>query len=188
MSRFSECLRHVLAYEGGYANHPADRGRATMRGVTQATFDAYNAAQGHPLRHVQSITDAEVTAIYHADFWARCACDGLPPPLDLVVFDAAVQHGAARSVRWLQAEVGEAMDGQCGPKTLYAVRQYALRDGLQPLVDACIDRRRAFYAQIVANDPTQRVFARGWARRVNELVDVIEAAPRDAGFRKGELL
>lgn len=177
MSRYADCLRHILAFEGGYTDHPADRGRATNRGITQATFDAYNTSRGLPPRPVRSITEAEVYAIYHEDYWQRCGGDGLPPPLDLVVFDAAVQHGVERAVRWLQGEVGEAMDGLCGPKTLYSVRQYALRDGLPPLVDALIDRRRAFYEQIVAHDPSQRVFQRGWANRVNALIDVIEATP-----------
>lgn len=41
MSRFDQCLKFVLEREGGYVNHPADRGGPTNKGIVQKVYDQY---------------------------------------------------------------------------------------------------------------------------------------------------
>ena len=36
--RFARCLDHILAFEGGYADHPKDPGGATNMGITHKTL------------------------------------------------------------------------------------------------------------------------------------------------------
>lgn len=173
MTRFDECLAHILKYEGGYVDHPADRGQATNKGIAQATFDDWNETRNLPLRPVRNILDVDVWMIYRDRYWMACCCEDLPPPLDLVVFDSAVQHGVGRAVKWLQHIVGVVADGQAGPRTLAAVKTFVEPARLAELIDSYMDARAAFYQQIIANNPSQRAFQRGWANRMNHLEDLI---------------
>ena len=174
-SRFATCLAWLTspAIEGGYVNDPADRGGATNHGVTQATYDRFRDARNLAHRPVREITMIEVADVYRIDYWDVCRCDDLPIPLDLVVFESAVQHGAGRAVKWLQQVIGTVPDGQCGPKTLYAVHDRALKHQLPDVIDGYLDIRAAYYAKIIANDPSQRKFRNGWENRMNALVDEI---------------
>lgn len=91
----------------------------------------------------------------------------MTPPLDLLLFDSAVQHGAGRAARLLQSVVGVFQDGAVGPKTVGAVTEFERRNGVAGLVRAYVARRRWFYADIVRNDPSQKVFEKGWENRLN---------------------
>lgn len=175
MSRFDQYLTWLTGpnIEGGYGNDPIDRGGATNKGITQASYDSWLTARDLPTRPVREITDFEVHSIYRVRYWGACRCEDLPPPLDMVVCDAAVQHGVGRAVKWLQELVAAQVDGICGEKTLYAVKGYVLANGVTELIDTYMDHRAAFYAVIIARDPTQRRFKKGWANRMNALQEFI---------------
>ena len=61
------------------------------------------------------------------------------------------------------------VDGAIGPKTLYAVNDYVMRNRIKVLIDDYMDLRNAFYAGIVTRDPTQARFRKGWSRRMCRL-------------------
>ena len=65
----------------------------------------------------------EVAAIYRAEYWNAIRGDDLPPGLDLVAFDAAVNSGPSRGARWLQTAVSANADGKIGPATIAAAVQ-----------------------------------------------------------------
>jgi lysozyme family protein len=64
-----------------------------------------------------------------------------------------------------------AVDGAIGPKTIAAVN--AADPGA--LFDALNSARAHFLSQVIQNDPSQERFEEGWARRVNDLVTVVNA-------------
>ena len=161
MSRFDACLAFVLKMEGGFVNDPADRGGATNKGITQATYDAYHDKMSTPHQSVKFITDDEVRAIYGKQYWL----EGLLSTLDLVVFDSAVQHGFGRACKWLQRCLGVTEDGSVGDES----RRALLFANQNELVSKYLDIREAFYAKIIANDPSQEKYKRGWANRVDLL-------------------
>lgn len=41
ITEFEPALKAVLVHEGGFSNHPADTGGATMKGVTQRVYDGF---------------------------------------------------------------------------------------------------------------------------------------------------
>jgi hypothetical protein len=55
-------------------------------------------------------------------------CPDLPPRLAFAVFDAAVNNGVGRAVRWLQLAVGAAEDGSYGVQTKAAVERAVRTD------------------------------------------------------------
>lgn len=169
MLDFKRCLLFVLAREGGFVDHPADRGGATNRGITQATYDGWRDRQGLARQSVRLISDTELSAIYKRDYWDKVAGDDLPTPVNLVVFDAAVNSGPGRAVRWLQDACGVSADGVVGPVTLEAAHQFCNVAGAQTLARLIIEKRKQFYEAIIARDASQRVFQRGWMNRLAEL-------------------
>ena len=174
MSRFTECLDHILQWEGGYANHPHDKGGETAKGITQATYNDYNVDKGRTLESVRDITEAEVKEIYLSRYWNACRCEDLHPPLDFIVFDSAIQHGVSRAARWLQKLGGVMADGKIGNETLFAVNQAILDHRLDALIDDYLAMRDAYYAQIIAGNPTQKVFEKGWKSRLNKLREAVK--------------
>lgn len=169
MSRFDTCLAAVLGIEGGASNHPNDRGGLTMAGVTQATYDAYRRRKGLPPRPVTQSTTVERADIYRSQYWTPVRGDTLPPPLDLVVFDMAVNSGPDRAIKTLQTALGVTVDGVFGAKTLQAVQEDAAAGRVDSLVRQVLAAREEFYRGIVARDASQKVFLAGWLNRLDTL-------------------
>lgn len=169
MNRFEQCLKHILQFEGGYVNHPADRGNATNYGITQRVYNAWNALKGRTLESVERIDQGEVRDIYRERYWDACRCDDLPQPLDMVVFDTAIQHGVSRAIKWLQHCVLAAVDGIIGEHTLYQLHGYVINRRLDEVIDTYLNARTAFYARLIASDPIQQVFSKGWKNRMDAL-------------------
>lgn len=158
-SEFDKAQALVLRYEGGYVNHPRDPGGPTNRGITQRTYDAWREKRGEGSGDVRGITDHEVYAIYRANYWDAVRGDDLPPGIDLVVYDFAVNSGPARAIRTLQAALGVAADGKIGDQTVAALKVIDDHDAI--VADICA-RRLAFMRSL----KTWGTFGKGWAARV----------------------
>jgi len=167
MSGFYQALPVTLRFEGGGADNPADPGGRTMKGITQAVFNAWLGANGKPARDVWTITDAEVELIYHHNYWLPAKCEALPWPVSLCHFDASVNHGLAGAAKILQRAVGVPADGNVGPQTLAAVAALPL----PTLVGRMLWERLDYYERICLGRPASRVFLLAWVSRVNALRD-----------------
>lgn len=174
MTRLADCLQVVLQFEGGYVFKRQDHGGATNFGITQRVYDEHRIRRGLPQQPVQFIDQCEVAEIYRAGYWDVCRCSKLDAPLDLVVFDCAVNSGSSRSVMLLQRVVGVPDDGRMGPATLGAITQYKRDGDTEKLAHAHIDRRRDFLREIVRRDPSQMVFLRGWLARLDKLGQLVD--------------
>ena len=158
---FPRALQRVLAHEGGYINHPSDPGGATNRGVTFRVYDAYRRRKGLPTQDVRRITADEIAEIYKLQYWDVVKADELPPGVDYVLFDGAVNSGPSQSIKWLQRALGNVVvDGVMGQATLAAV---AGHNSMPRLIDAICDRRMAFLKAL----RTWGTFGRGWSARVD---------------------
>ena len=169
MDRFETALAHVFHWEGGFSDHPADPGGATNYGITQGTLAAW---RGTPVSRedVRALTREDAGAIYRARYWDACRCSDLPPGVDLMVFDAAVNHGPRQAALFLQRALGVADDGAIGPKTLAA----AIRQNARQTLCEIAARRMVFYARL----NTFPSFGLGWARR---LMSTLAEAEAEAG-------
>lgn len=167
-------LKHILSFEGGYSDNKVDRGGKTNFGVTQRTYDRWLSDHNKPIRHVKYIEMHEVWSIYDELFWRTAKCSTLPVPLDMVVFDSAVQHGPGRAARWLQGIVGTTQDGDIGLKTLAALNDIVKTYSIGWVVQTYLGVRDEFYEQIMRNDPSQEMFRRGWANRMKRLRTLVK--------------
>lgn len=164
MARFQICLAHVLKHEGGFVDHVADPGGATNHGITRQTLSDWRGEQA-TVQDVRDLSVDEAASIYRARYWDRCRCGELPAGIDLLVFDAAVNHGPGQSVRMLQQALRVTADGLIGPQTIGAARTAPVR----ALVVEIAARRMVFYGGL----STFRTFGLGWSRR---LMDTLRAA------------
>jgi lysozyme family protein len=155
---YSQIQAWIGLSEGGYVNHPHDPGRATDRGITQATFDAWNRMHGKPRRAVRGISKAEAEEIIAHQYLDKVQADKLPSGLDYAVADYAVNSGPSRAAKDLQRELGVTADGVIGVQTLAAVKEVEVTE----LILGLCQRRMRFLRSL----KTWKHFGKGWSRRV----------------------
>ena len=160
---YAQALKQVLKYEGGYVDHPQDPGGPTNKGITQAVYDSWRKTQNLPVQSVRNIADSEVASIYKNLYWDRISGDNLPSGIDMAVMDYAVNSGVSRAAKTLQSVVGVAQDGQIGPQTIQAAKDY---------VAMSITNRRLAFMQSLSIWP---VFGKGWAARISDVKNQILA-------------
>src|SRR3546814_13938072 len=68
MDYLAQALDWLLEEEGGWSNHPADRGGATMYGVTQTTYNGWRKKKSRPRQSVRSISKAEAYELYESEY------------------------------------------------------------------------------------------------------------------------
>lgn len=160
-----QALTFLLEEEGGWSDHPADRGGQTMYGVTQAVYDDYRVRLKKTTKQtVGKITKAEARELYDVLYWRAAGCDRLPWPISYITFDAAVNSGVGRAVRWTQAGLRVPQDGKLGPGTVAAAVK-AVEDAAGSVLYAIVDQRVQFLAALVKRSPSQAAFLLGWWRR-----------------------
>lgn len=92
----------------------------------------------------RNITPQQAAAIYYNDFWVGSGASQIQDPrLAELHFDAAVNHGPGNARRFLEQSGGD------------PARYNQLRE--------------QFYQNIIARNPSQQRFARGWANRMQEM-------------------
>jgi lysozyme family protein len=173
MSRSVEqMIDHVIRREGGYVDHPQDRGGPTKFGITQATLSRH---LGRPVsaEEVRRLERGVAVEIYRREYYGKPRLEMLPERIQPFMFDAAVNHGPGRAIRFVQQVCNDAgfgpvaVDGACGPLTgrVAAAAERAMGDWL---LAALVEERRNFYYALVERDPAQRVFLKGWLNRLAE--------------------
>ena len=186
--QFNQALTHMLEFEGGYANDPADSGGETFRGVSRRNWPKWpgwaliDQAKAEGRRTSAAINahfegDAEmerlVADFYRQNFWKPFERFGLPARLTAKLFDTAVNMGPGRAAKLLQTAVnslgpvvGLVVDGAIGPRTLDALG--LLLDtphGEGRVLAAYSDAQANHYQAIVRNKSSQKKFLKGWLRR-----------------------
>lgn len=165
-----DLIGDVLEREGGYVNHPSDRGGPTNYGITRATLAEW---LGRPvsIEDVKSLDKETARAIYRVRYFAGPRINRLPAGLQPVVFDGAVNHGPAMAVRLLQRAINKAgvgrvaVDGDIGPRTIAAAAEAWSFKGAG-LVALVADQRETLYRRLAFRSPNQRVFLDGWLARI----------------------
>lgn len=154
---FDTAFEKLLGHEGGYSNHKADTGGATMWGVTEAV--ARDAGYTGDMR---DLTQDTAKRIYRASYWTPIKADQLPEALRYPMFDAGVNSGTAQATKWLQRALGVPDDGKIGPVTLGTAN---FQDP-QKTLSRFVGHRLEFMTNVKSWDS----FGKGWARRVASLL------------------
>jgi lysozyme family protein len=170
---FERALEFVLKSEGGYINHPHDRGGPTNKGILQRVYDKYRDDRQEDRRDVREISDEEVEDIYYNEYWVPGKCYKFPWPLFAVHFDGCVNTGVGQANKFLQRAVGTKADGAIGSKTIMAYEDKVKEVGVDAIVQNILEQRKGFYDLLVYQDPTQKSFINGWQNRLQDLKEYI---------------
>ena len=172
----------VIDREGGYSNHPADRGGPTRFGITESVARE----NGYP-GDMRNFPRAEAVSIYRRLYWQRPALDKVAaryPAVAAELFDVAVNMGVRAAAGFLQRSLNAlnrggsdyadiALDSSIGPATLRALDGFARvrgADGEAVLLYAIRSLRGTRYIEISEGRPANEAFTYGWFGRMVEMV------------------
>lgn len=171
MADFQAAFPLIAKNEGGYANVTGDAGGETYAGITRKNFPQWGGwaivDASKPLRNNEVISTDQMTGLvesfYKTNFWDTIQLNAINSQrVANFTFDWNVNSGKF-AVRGLQTAAGVAADGIIGPMTIAAVNAADENEMMTKLKA----ERIAFYNGIVAREPSQEKFLKGWINRVN---------------------
>lgn len=169
-----ELVEEVIAREGGYSNHPADRGGPTRWGITEAV-----ARQHGFTGDMRVFPRSEAVAIYRRIYWLRphfAEVAERAPALAAELFDTGVNMGTGIAARFLQRALNAlnrnardypdmAVDGVIGPATLTALGAFLDHrspSGEEVLIKAVEALQGERYLALAERRPANEAFLYGW--------------------------
>jgi lysozyme family protein len=170
----AKLIDDVIEREGGYANHPADRGGPTNWGVTQAV-----ARQNGFTGPMQELPRNQAVAIYQSLYWKAPRYNDvavMAPKLAEELFDTGINMGTGTATGFLQRALNAlnrngkdfadiAVDRNIGAATLAALHSYLAKRGAQAetiLIRAIDALQGAHYVRLAETRPSQEAFLYGW--------------------------
>ena len=132
MASFEEWVEMVLEHEGGFVDNPNDLGGVTNMGITQQTYSEFIGSQAS--REDMEDLTKEGAIDYYRSLWEKLNLDSLPPELQIVYADVAVNTGKGGADRVLQMAINTKLwpnnpddwidvDGMAGAGTMGALNQ-----------------------------------------------------------------
>ena len=164
----------AIGREGGYSDHPADRGGPTRFGITEAVARA-NGYTGA----MQALPRATAAAIYRRLYWEKpgfAHIDALAPTIAAELFDTGINMGPAVATGFLQRALNAlnrdavdypdiAVDGLLGAQTEAAVRTFLAKRGPRGeavLLKALNALQGERYIRLAESRPANELFLYGW--------------------------
>ena len=164
----------VIDREGGYVNHPADRGGPTRWGITEAVARAQGYAGA-----MRALPREDAVSIYRRLYWQRPAYDQVARRAPLIaaeLFDTGVNMGTGTATGFLQRALNAlnraardypdiTVDREIGPRTLSALDAFLRVRGaggetvLLRAIEALQGER---YIALAERRPSQEAFLYGW--------------------------
>jgi lysozyme family protein len=172
----------LIDREGGYVDHPADKGGPTCFGITEAVARAHGYAG--PMRQLPR---EEAAAIYKRLYWLRPRFDKVAKRTARVageLFDTGVNMGPAVAITFLQRALTAlnrnasdypdlVPDGRIGEQTLTALDTFmnvrGAGSGETVLLHALEALQGERYLRLAERRPANEAFLYGWlANRIGE--------------------
>lgn len=156
----------LLKKEGGYVNHPNDKGGATKYGITLATAKRFGFDKNNDgvidSKDIMLLDENDFKVVLR-EFWDTCKADKIEnQSLANFIVDFYYNSGTS-ALKSMQRALGVTPDGIFGQKTLDAINYPCGHINFRNLKHA----RLAFVQNIVINKPDQKVFINGWNNRIN---------------------
>lgn len=168
-------LEALVEREGGYVDHPADRGGPTRFGVTEAV------ARAHGFRgSMRMFPREEALAVYRRLYWLRPRFDQVAqraPRVAAELFDTGVNMGPSVAATFLQRALTAlnrngkdfadlVPDGRIGPATLGSLDGFldvrGKRGGETVLLHALEALQGERYVRLAEKRPANEAFLYGW--------------------------
>lgn len=165
-ANLAPALALIFTYEGGFARRNTEPGGSVNMGISEQTLETWRRVHGGPVPtvdDVRSLTQAEATAIYQAEYADAVHFDDLPAGLDFCVLDSSVNEGVGAALRFLAEAIGFKYTGVRPPVAPLVKAAEAVAAG--PIIDRICDARLAAKEQRA--DWSR--FGKGWAARIESV-------------------
>lgn len=170
MSEIKNLAPWILKWEGGFVNDPLDKGGATNKGVTIAVWKAQgydkNGDKKIDVADLKLISLEDATNIMKKNYWDRWKADQIKNQAIANTLVDWVWGSGAWGIKIPQRILCVKDDGVVGIKTLEAINKQNPNKFLEKLYLA----RFNFLDGIVASNPSQKKFIKGWKNRMNDLI------------------
>lgn len=174
--KFKKVASIILKHEGGYVNHPSDKGGATNKGITLSTWKKYAMSDTNnepTLENLKKLTDEDATKIYRKRYWEpKGFCNINDERVSLMVYDWTITSGGAikQVQKLLIKEFSQkiTIDGEIGNQTVTAINSVKDQD---KLLKRLSEIRKKYYTDLTYTDGEkndQDVFLKGWLDRVDD--------------------
>ena len=184
MTNFERCQQFTLKWEGGLSDDPEDKGGLTKYGISWEYLQDMSRSRPSVLRDIlgtstvtrqliKNLTKEQAGALFKFSFWDPFKLDEMPISVALCAYDMNLNHGSFNAMKIMQRACNImpsvmpklSVDGKYGPKTRSAMHFMNCPNGIA----AIANKRQSFYDAIVANNPKQKGFIRGWTNRCNDM-------------------
>lgn len=172
--RIDQLIEDVIEREGGYVDHPADRGGPTRWGITEAVARR----QGY-VDDMRYLPQSDAAAIYKRLYWLLPSFDKIAeiaPNLAAELFDTGINMGTGTATGFLQRALNAlnreardyadlAVDRRIGPATLLALHAFFRKRGKageDVLLKAVEALQGAHYVRLAETRSSQEAFLYGW--------------------------
>lgn len=160
----------ILSFEGGYSDHPLDKGGPTNKGVTIATWRSVGYDKDGDgdidIDDLRLLSDSDVVSrVLRPHYWDRWQADKIRSQSIANILVDWVWASGSHGITNVQRILGVKQDGIVGPKTLAAL------NAREPsrLFAQIRAARVSFLDNLVRRSPSQRVFLKGWMRRLDAI-------------------
>ncbi|MBV3619395.1 glycoside hydrolase family 108 protein [Bacteroides xylanisolvens] len=167
MANIKVLVPFILSWEGGFVNDPDDKGGATNKGVTIATWkkvgydkDGDGDIDVDDLR-LLSPADME-KCVLKPHYWDRCQADAIQSQDIANILVDWVWASGAWGIKYTQEVLGINADGIVGPKTIAAINAANPEELFHKIWN-----RREQHFRACASKPGQAKFLKGWLRRLD---------------------
>lgn len=190
MADFKKAFKRTLGHEGGFSDHPNDKGGITWKGIARnyhkdwpgwTIVDKY-ISQKLSIKMLNKVLSEDtsleemVGSFYKKGFWDINQLDKIENQLLAEnIFDASVNCGVKMGPIFLQKAINKLysinliVDGILGNKTFEAIAKVLQQFGEEKLVNTYVDIREEYHKKIVVNNPSQKVFLKGWISRCENM-------------------
>ena len=152
----------IKKWEGGYSDNPNDSGGATNSGVTLAVYQSVY-GKNKTKNDLKKMTNEQWNYIFTKLYWNKWKADEIKNQSIANILVDWVWMSGTGTINKIQALFGLTADGIVGNKTL----SYINSNNQEEIFKKIWNRRKSFYDSLVANNPSQKVFLKGWMNRLN---------------------
>ena len=163
MADYKKLVPIIKKYEGGWSNHPNDRGGCTNSGVTIATYRRYF-GKNKTCNDLKRMTDNQWDTIFINGYWNKWLADRIKNQSIANLLVDWYWGSGVYGIKYPQQVLGVTADGIVGPKTIAAINNYPNQ---KELFQKLWNRRKKHFDDIVKRNPSQKVFIKGWHNRLN---------------------
>lgn len=171
-NNFETCIEFVLTHEGGYVDHPNDKGGPTNHGISLRFLKTIH--EEKTCDDIWNLTKDEAKKIYKEYWWDKYKYHLIEDVnIAAKVLDFSINMGPKRANKLIQSTINSFpvfdldIDGVIGFKTIKAINEASSAYTYLPIVTKLNKMATTYYTQLALKNKNLKCFLKGWLMRAN---------------------